>query len=243
MTARHGAPAPGLTCLCTWEPIDAAAYVEYQVAPQGTWHACRFGAAAVRALRASQVGVVWCCLVLFGVVVVVVVVVVFVVFSSFFLFLSAFVLFFLSLFCLPLLPLFFFLLLFPFPFPSPAFPSCLCSFSSRLSSAFRIASFLFFLTPLLAFSRSLLVSARRSSATTWRPCRRQTAWWSCGACCARGRPSSSATSTPCRCPRGPRTSRGSGSWGEERPGRGASRRPPSWTAPWRARRGRSCGTT
>ena len=51
---EHGAPRAGMTCLCTWEPIDAAAYVEYQVAPLGTWHACQFSAAAVRALRASQ---------------------------------------------------------------------------------------------------------------------------------------------------------------------------------------------
>ena len=50
----HGVPSAGLTCMCTWEPIDDSTYVEYQVAPQGTWHACQFGAPAVRALRASQ---------------------------------------------------------------------------------------------------------------------------------------------------------------------------------------------
>lgn len=51
---EHGSPPAGMMCMCTWEEIDENSYVEYQVAPGGTWHPCLFGETAVRELRSTQ---------------------------------------------------------------------------------------------------------------------------------------------------------------------------------------------
>ena len=50
----HSKPKPGMTCLCTWEPIDESCYVEYQSKPSMKWSVCLFGEEAVRQLLQTQ---------------------------------------------------------------------------------------------------------------------------------------------------------------------------------------------
>jgi len=54
MSDSHGVPAEGMTCMCTWDEIDAESYVEYQVAPTGKWYPSKFGEMAVRELKKTQ---------------------------------------------------------------------------------------------------------------------------------------------------------------------------------------------
>ena len=52
--AEHGTPTEGMTCMCTWDDIDADSYVEFQVSPTMRWCQSKFGEPAVRQLLATQ---------------------------------------------------------------------------------------------------------------------------------------------------------------------------------------------
>jgi len=51
---NHGSPTEGMTCMCTWEDIDADSYVEYQSFPSMKWSVAKFGEPAIRELRRTQ---------------------------------------------------------------------------------------------------------------------------------------------------------------------------------------------